>query len=135
MIRGEVTWEAHRAYFGRVLADDSQRVFAVMADNRHVGNCGLKNLNQRGTDGELWIYIGEASARGRGIGREATRLLVSMGFSRLGLGKIYLHVADFNLAARNMYRSLGFEEVCLDQDGHDWADRGCEIIRMELTKP
>lgn len=134
LMRGEVTWEGHFAYFERVLTDPAQRVYAVIADGRHAGNCGFKNLATNKGEGELWIYLGDPATRGRGIGLVATRLLVEEGFDNLGLGLIYLHVADFNMAARQVYRKLGFIEVPLKETGDGWGDRGCEIIRMELRK-
>ena len=134
LLRGDVTWEGHVSYFNRVLADPIQRVFAIFADGCHVGNCGFKNLDLENKKGELWIYLGEPSTRGKGIGLRSTELLIDLGVSTLGLELIYLHVADFNAAARNIYRKLGFVEVPLQSEATSWADRGCEIIRMELRE-
>ena len=132
--RGEVTWEGHLAYFERVLADPCQRVYAILDGGVHVGNCGFKNLAPKTREGELWIYLGDSATRGKGIGLQATHLLVEEGFGRLGLDMIYLHVADFNAAARSIYGKLGFSEVPLQGNADSWAGRDCEVIRMELRK-
>ena len=134
LMRGEPTWEVHNKYFERVLQDHSQRVYAILAGDEHVGNCGLKNLLSLRKVGELWIYIGEPSIRGKGIGKRATELLLHEGFEVLGLKMIYTHVADFNTAARRLYKKLGFHEVPLINDSNEWANRQCKIIRMELKK-
>jgi len=133
LMRGEVTWEGHRQYWSRILSDSRQKVFAILDEGGvHVGNCGFKNISP--SEGELWIYFGEPGVRGKGLGTKATRLLIQEGFSHLDLSMIYLHVADFNTAARAMYKKIGFSEVPLKAGIDDWADRGCRIIRMELVR-
>lgn len=134
LMRGEPTLEGHYGYFERVLKDSTQRIYAILAENRHVGNCGLKNLLPSGNGGELWIYIGGSSMRGKGIGKYATELLLHEGFEVLGLEMIYVHVADFNTAALRLYEKLGFKEVPMIDDSNEWSDRGFKIIRMELMK-
>ena len=134
LMRGEPTWEGHQAYFQRVLADATQRVYAILAAGQHVGNCGLKNLAPQTRTGELWIYIGDPSARGKKIGRSATELLLREGFEVLSLETIYLHLADFDTAARRLYERLGFVTVSLSSEASEWADRECRIVRMELTR-
>lgn len=101
------------------------------------GSCGqlwLQKSCAQNEGGELWIYLGDSATRGKGIGLQATHLLVEEGFGRLGLDMIYLHVADFNAAARNIYGKLGFSEVPLQGNADSWAGRDCEVIRMELRK-
>jgi len=135
LIRDKPTWEGHKAYFEKILADPAQHIYAIFSEEDHVGNCGLKNILPMKKEGELWVYIGEASMRGKGIGKYATELLLQQGFEVLGLETIYVHVADFNKAALNMYERLGFLQISnTDKTNNDWVDRGCKIIRMELKK-
>lgn len=134
LMRGEPTWEGHNEYFEEVLKDPKQCVYAILAENRYVGNCGLKNLLPSEKEGEMWIYIGDSSMRGKSIGKHATELLLHEGFKVLKLKMIYVHVADFNTAARRLYDKLGFKEVPMIDDSNEWSDRGCKIIRMELMK-
>ena len=135
MVRKEITWEGHQKYFRNILADSNQRVYAILNNNRHLGNCGLKNILLSKKEGELWIYIGEVSFRGKGIGCKAVELLLCEGFERLDLESIYIHVADFNTVARRFYRKLGFVETTLSKkDAKEWTNRGCNVIRMELKK-
>ncbi len=133
LMRGEITPEGHRDHFARVLADPGQRVFAVLVDGRHAGNCGFKNLSRRDRTAELWIYIGEPSLRGAGVGSRATELLLHEARTALALKKVSLHVADFNEPARRLYRSFGFQETPAAHGAKEWQDRGCAVIRMERT--
>jgi RimJ/RimL family protein N-acetyltransferase len=105
-----------------------------LADGSHIGNCGFKNISVEKNSGELWIYIGKPSNRGKGIGLKATRALVEEGFLNLGLKQVVVHVADFNKAALNLYKKLGFVETPMTGDGSQWQARGLQIIRMELYR-
>lgn len=133
LMRGEVTPEGHRDYFRRVLMDPSQRVYAVLADGRHVGNCGLKEIDRRERRAELWIYLGDVPVRGKGIGTRATELLIEEARTALALKKLSLHVADFNEPARRLYAGLGFAEAAFLDTAGDWSGRDCAVLRMERT--
>lgn len=67
-------------------------------------------------DGVMWshgtsfvsIAIGEAENRGKGYGREAMQLALEFAFRELNLHRVCLTVFSYNLAAINLYESLGF---------------------------
>ena len=64
--------------------------------------------------------------RDRGLGTEATRLIVGYGFERLGLHRISLEVYAFNPRARRAYEKAGFrpEGVLRESLRYDgsWVD-------------
>jgi RimJ/RimL family protein N-acetyltransferase len=74
----------------------------------------VRGINWRARSAEFWIYIGDGSARGKGIADEASRLLLRFGFLTLGLNRIFLHVDTSNEPAIRLYKRLGFtqEGVC-----------------------
>lgn len=131
LMRGDADWETHLTYFKRILNDPTQKVYAIMLDEIHVGNCGFKNISLSMNEGELWIYIGNSSMRGKKIGTNVIELLIKDAINVLKLRKIYLHVAEFNIHARNLYKKFNFIEVEQKQ-GKQWANRECNVIRMEL---
>ncbi len=131
LMRQAPTWEGHLAHFRGVLADESQRVYAIVEEGRHIGNSGIKNISQSDGSGEIWIYIGDRADRGKGAGSRATELLMQEGFRKLGLRTVYIHVADFNEQAVRMYRRLGFAESVSSGNNGEWMGRGCTVIRME----
>ncbi|MGO1975576.1 GNAT family N-acetyltransferase [Brachybacterium tyrofermentans] len=49
-----------------------------------------------------------AAGRGRGLGTEATRLIVEHGLRTMGLHRITLEVYDLNPRARHVYEKVGF---------------------------
>jgi RimJ/RimL family protein N-acetyltransferase len=73
--------------------------------------------------------------RGRGVGTEATRLIVGHGFERLGLHRIQLEVYADNARARRVYEKVGFvvEGVRREVQRRDgaWAD---EVIMSILDR-
>ena len=133
LMRGNPEWKEHLSYFDKTLKDSSQAVFAIKADNIHIGNCGLKNISNLDKKAELWIYIGESSMRMKGIGGKALRLLINKAFKEFSLKKIVVHVADFNVGAIKMYEKAGFHRVRLSPEDIDtWSDSGCDILKMAL---
>jgi RimJ/RimL family protein N-acetyltransferase len=63
---------------------------------------------------------------GRGLGTEATRLVVDYAFSVVGLHRIGLEVFDFNPRARHVYSKAGFVHEGTMRDAllwdGEWAD-------------
>lgn len=133
LMRGEVTPNGHSEYFKRTMADSTQRVFAILANGRHVGNCGLKHICLHHRRAELWIYIGEETVRNKGIGKSATKLLVEEARTSLALKTLCLHFADFNKAARQLYQGLGFTKIATDDPRGEWSGRDYSVVRMERS--
>jgi aminoglycoside 6'-N-acetyltransferase I len=82
--------------------------------------------------GTAWvgITIGEASARGQGIGGQAMRHLEARVFQQ-GLTRIELGVFEFNANAIKLYRRLGYVEIGRIPDFTFWQGRLWQDIRME----
>jgi ribosomal-protein-serine acetyltransferase len=84
----------------------------------------------------LWIHAGR---QGRGLGSEAVRLLVDLGFRRMGLHRIYARIDPLNRAMRKVLRKAGFRyEGCLRDDARingRWIHRECwGILRTEWKR-
>lgn len=101
----EVTRPEHDAWFAAVRRRADVAIFAVREDGRLVGTC---QLLLDGDEAELRIRIGEAGARGRGLGTEAVRALVAHGFDELDLRRIWLQVFPDNARAIRAYEKAGF---------------------------
>lgn len=101
--------ESHLAYFENKLKKDDEKIYKILNEDIHIGNCGYKNIIN--DCAELWIYIGERLIRGNGFGKKALQELIKIGFNELKFHKIYLHVAAKNSIALNMYKAIGFKEV------------------------
>ncbi|XP_069373879.1 alpha/beta-tubulin-N-acetyltransferase 9 isoform X2 [Paralichthys olivaceus] len=74
---------------------------------------------------ELEIMIAEASYRGRGIGKEVTRMMMSYGVAKLGVKKFQAKIGLDNEVSVGMFKKLHFQEVSV-----------CEVFRevtLEMT--
>jgi len=79
------------------------------------------------------ILIGEVG-RNRGLGTEATRLLMDYLFRQTSLARLTLSVFDFNPRARHVYEKLGFQVTGVEEDDFEVDGRRVESILMVLTR-
>ena len=82
--------------------------------------------------GSAWIgiNIGEASARGKGIGVQAMKYLEEQ-ISKQGLKRIELGVFEFNANAINLYKKMGYQEIARINYFTYWQGKMWQDIRME----
>ncbi|QLJ02495.1 GNAT family N-acetyltransferase [Streptomyces sp. NEAU-sy36] len=73
--------------------------------------------------------------RGRGLGTEATRLIVGHGFERLGLHRISLEVYAFNPRARRVYEKAGFVAEGVLRDALLWEGERVDATVMSILAP
>lgn len=84
--------------------------FAIEADGRFIGICGLFNFDYTARTCELGITIGDRAYWGRGYGREAVSLLVDYAFRLRNFRKVWLRVHGANERAQRAYLACGFVE-------------------------
>jgi RimJ/RimL family protein N-acetyltransferase len=98
-------------YYGEALygSDDPWR-FAVetLADEKHIGNIALYNVDRRRRESEFGIMIGDNAYWGRGYGREATGLMLAWAFSGNDFDRIYLKTLEWNGRAVRSFAACGF---------------------------
>ena len=90
--------------------DQDNRLDLAIVDKASGGCVGEAVLNQWDPGNQscnFRIQIGPAR-QNRGLGTEATRLIVGYGFEQLGLHRISLEVYAFNPRARHVYEKAGF---------------------------
>jgi [ribosomal protein S5]-alanine N-acetyltransferase len=104
--------EAQLAFYEHVSSEQtSDLVLAIVAadTDQHIGTTGLHRIDWVNRSAEFGIVVGERVYWGKGIGSEATRLIVAHGFDRLNLERIWLGVfADHGPAVR-LYERVGFQ--------------------------
>jgi len=99
------------AFYQGVTGSKSEVMFAIAdsKSHRHIGNVKLGPINWVHRRAMFGIIIGEKEFWGRGIGKEATRLVVEYGFQRLNLNRIGLGVLATHEAAIRCYQAVGFK--------------------------
>lgn len=89
--------------------NDSFTPFAIVVDEEVVGMCCFWGVDLHNRRAHLGIGIG-AEHRGRGIGTDATKVMLRYGFVDRGLHRIQLEVLASNAAAIRSYEKAGFHE-------------------------
>ena len=98
--------------------NDTNRFDAVMeADGVSVGTIGLLGIDRKNSKAEYYVAMGETSYKGKGVAKEASRLILQYGFEELGLNRIYLFTEIDNIAAQKLFEKVGFtREGIIRQD-------------------
>jgi RimJ/RimL family protein N-acetyltransferase len=109
--------------------------FAVieLASGRLVGFGGLFDITPA-LVGTLFVGIGETTARRKGFGTEATRLICEYGFFFRNLHSIKAEVHEYNDAAKRIYERLGFKIVGRLRGANLLNDRRYDEIVMDLLR-
>jgi diamine N-acetyltransferase len=105
--------ETETAWFDAYLTQRPQQVrlaICVQGSDRHIGNVQLLQIHPVHRSAEFSILIGEATARGQGMGLRASQLCLQHAFDDLNLHRIWLQVRSDNLPALKLYQRLGFVE-------------------------
>jgi diamine N-acetyltransferase len=132
-----LTMEAEIAWFDGVTTSASDTTFTIYerATGRPIGNAGLHGIDYRNRTAEFGILIGEADARGRGFGTEATRLMLDYAFTALGLHNVMLRVYAYNLAGLRTYQKAGYREFGRRRESILMGGRLWDVIYMECLAP
>jgi RimJ/RimL family protein N-acetyltransferase len=135
----ELTPEVLRGWYGSRGAQPDRLDLAVTdpADGEVLGEVVLHDWEPESRSCTFRTLIG-ARGRGRGIGTEATRLIVGHGFTELGLHRVQLDAYAHNHRALRVYEKAGFvregvrreverrdgvwvDEVLMAVLDHEWA--------------
>jgi RimJ/RimL family protein N-acetyltransferase len=119
LIHRPTSLAAEEAFLESVSRSDTDVVMGICekATDRLVGVCGLHRIDPKNRHAMYGIFIGEADARGKGLGSEVTSLVVTYAFDTLNLNRIWLHVYRDNKGAIRAYEKAGFTvEGVLRQD-------------------
>lgn len=76
---------------------------------KHIGTAGLNPINFQHKRALFGIFIGDKKYWGQGCGTEAGRLIARLGFKKLKLHRISLHVIVYNIRAIKAYKKIGFK--------------------------
>lgn len=107
------TLEEQQRWYDTMTSSETDHCFTVYdrAGWRPIGNAGLHQVDLGMQRASFGISLFEASARGKGLGTETTRLVLDFGFTVLGLRNVMLLVYEFNRAGLRCYEKAGFKEI------------------------
>lgn len=98
-----------------------------------VGEVVLNLYDEISNSMNFRILIGPRG-RNRGLGSEATRLIIDYAFQNTTLDSISLGVYAFNPRARYVYEKIGFEMESIDERDLEYNGEWIDSINMRLTR-
>lgn len=125
-----IHWMNHYVLTGQC----AQFIIIDRSDNKPVGSVFIKHIDRQSLKGEYGIFIGEESARGKGLGSESAKLMLEYGFHTLQLNRIYLTVFAFNQAAIRSYQHAGFEIEGTMRDDFCWNGKFEDVVMMAALR-
>jgi ribosomal protein S18 acetylase RimI-like enzyme len=116
--------------------DNASLVLGAFLDEELIGMAGFfreKHLKAR-HKGRIWGVYVRASCRGQGIGRGLLSALLEKIKSLPGLEQVHLTVSSRQVAAKALYRSLGFDTFGVEHEalkiGDQYFDEEYMLLRL-----
>ena len=102
IFRQTFTPEMHRSWLATKVATGQvvQYIIIDKADDKPAGSVYYRDIDNHNRSAEYGIFIGEESARGKGLGTETAKLFTDFGFAELQLHRVSLRVLAETTAAR-----------------------------------
>lgn len=101
---------------------------------RYVGELALVDIDRHNETAEYRISLASIEFTGYGIGKEATRLLLTHAFDHIGLHRVWLEVYTFNMRAISAYRACGFSVEGRLRDSLFWEGRRHDALVMSVLE-
>ena len=131
-LRREPSLAGTLAWIDRANDDATFHPFAILAGGAHVGNVVLDLLDEYLSTARLSIYVGDAAARGAGVGQQAVRQVADHAADVLGLHKLWLTVHVGNARALAAYVRCGFLVEGVLRDEFILEGDRIDVMRMGL---
>jgi RimJ/RimL family protein N-acetyltransferase len=102
------------------------------ATGQWAGEVVLNELNAASESCGFRILLQGPRFYGRGLGTEASRLVLGYAFGDVGVHRVELQVYDFNPRARHVYEKLGFVHEGTMRDALRWDGQwvDCHLMAM-----
>ena len=133
--------EIERFFQMRMLAPDALAYAIVELPRwRQVGFTTFSSLDPDNGSVLFHITIGERDAWGRGLGTEATSLMLGHAFERLALHRVGLTVFSYNVRAIRAYEKAGFRvegrlRDAIIRDGRYFDEVQMGVLATEWIEP
>ena len=107
--------------------------WAVEYDGRCIGSAGLRmDPDQHCATYTVGLFV--AVLRGRGLGREVTRLVLAWAFGVLGAHRVQLEVLPGNSRAINCYLACGFRREGVRREAELYPDGWQDFVMMGILR-
>jgi len=116
-------------------ADHDDRLDLAVVDRAtslFAGEVVLNDLHRENESCNFRILLCGHANRGRGLGTEATRLILRHAFESVGLHRVDLEVYEFNPRAMRVYEKVGFVLEGTRRDALHWAGEWVDAHVMSI---
>ncbi len=110
-----VSRKAQREWFESIRESHQSQRLVVRRDKKRIGIVRLDSIDRLNRSVLVGLDIGRRH-RGRHYAKRIYSALLGYLFSRLGMHRAWLKVAEFNPKARRLYRELGFREEGVERE-------------------
>lgn len=97
-----------------------------------VGVIRFMRINWISKNAIMGIFIGEENARGRGIGEEATKMILDFGFHVLNLKNVMVEIYSFNHPSLSLAQKCGFKEIGRRRNAIFFGDRAFDEVFLDI---
>lgn len=108
-----ITPEIELDWIRKVLKNENEKRFAIIADSIYVGNVYLTNVENH--TASFHIFIGESDYWGKGVATIVLDKIISYS-NKIHLSKLILKVHQDNISAQKLYKKAGFVETSREGD-------------------
>lgn len=128
-----ISKEKTKAYFERIIGDDSRVDSFIMLDDEMIGEVVLNYIDSNDSC-NIRIAIFDEKHQNKGYGSKAMKDAIANGFNTLNLHRIELGVYDFNHRGIKVYERLGFTHEGIRRDAYKDEDGYHDEIIMSILK-
>lgn len=119
---GHLNWITNMVETGKVI----QMIICDLDGDTPLGSVYIRDIDRQHSKAEYGMFVGEKTARGRGVGTAAARLMLDYSFREEKLHRIYMRVFASNEQSIRSCEKAGFikegllrEDVCIDGQYRD----------------
>lgn len=115
--------------------DVVQMIICDLASGEPFGSVYIRDIDRQHNKAEYGIFIGEPSARGRGLGTAAAKLMLRYCFEEEGLHRVYLRALSGNEQAIRSYEKAGFQREGILRGDVKIDGKYADIVWMAAVEP
>lgn len=130
-----LTLKKEKQWFEKAKSSNKDVIFGIHAkEGNIIGSTSLKDIDNNNKHAEFGIAIANKEYWGKGIGTEATKLIVDFGFRILRLNSIYLFVNVDNIAGQKAYKRAKFKRIGIMREHVIYDNKPEDVILMDIIK-